>query len=126
LSLARLVVSIVLGSLMLSLALYTLEPPFGVVLGVVVSGLLVGILVVKAGMAFAAGLVSGLSGFLLAYSLSGGGSIGFTVYRELLGSVGPVVPLAYFMLSCGAVSALMAIVLPAVGLRGRSDLRKPG
>ncbi len=116
-SLARLVASIVLGSLAISSALYMLEPPLGISLGVIACGLLVGILSGKPGPALLAGLVSGLTGFLVAYSLGGGGLLGFNVYRELLGPIGPLVLLAYYMISCGGASALVAIVVPALRRR---------
>jgi hypothetical protein len=122
--LAKLVVSIALGSLTVSLALYILEPPLGIALGVIICGLLVGILLGRPGLAFIAGLTSGLTGFLVAYGLGGGGSLGFNVYRELLGSIGPLVPLAYYMLSCGSVSALIAIIIPAFRRGDSVTLRK--
>ena len=122
--LAKLVISIALGSLTVSLALYILEPPLGIALGVIICGLLVGVLLERPGLAFIAGLISGLTGFLVAYGLGSGGSLGFNVYRELLGSIGPLVPLAYYMLSCGSVSALIAIIIPAFRRGDSVTLRK--
>jgi hypothetical protein len=115
--LAKLLISIVLGSLTVSLALYILEPPLGIALGVIICGLLVGVLLGRPGLAFIAGLTSGLTGFLVAYGLGGGGLLGFNVYRELLGPIGPLVPLAYYMVSCGGASALVAMVVPTLRRR---------
>jgi len=124
LSLTRLVLTVVLGSLAVTLALYTLEPPLGVITGVIACGLLIGTPLGKPRVAFTAGLVAGSLGFLIAYSLGGGGFLSLAVYRELLGPIGPLVPLAYYMLSCGTLSAIAATILPYSRLARHVTLRK--
>jgi hypothetical protein len=120
LSLIRLVASAVLGILIVFLSLYFLEPPLGMALGVVISGLLIGILTTRPRNAFVIGLLSGLIGFFAAYGAGGGGSLGFAVYRELLGSIGLILPPIYYMLSCGIIAVAIAIITQALKTKGGS------
>ncbi len=107
------------GSLAVSSTLYMLEPPLGVVIGVILCGLLVGALTGKPRVAFASGLIAGLAGFLIAYILGGGGLLGLTVYRELLGPLGPLAPIAYYMIACSFTSTLTAMITQALRITSR-------
>ena len=111
LSLTRIVISMVLGAVIIALTLFYLEPPIGILLGIIICGLLVGVLIEKPRIAFITGAISGFLGFLMAYILGGGGSLGFSLYKELLGPIGPLVPLAYYTISCSIAATLVTIVL---------------
>ena len=108
-SLPRLIAAIALGSLALTLALATLEPPLGVIAGALLGGVVVGVLVERAALSLLSGALAGLAGFTLAYGIGGGGYLGVQVYRELLGSIGPLIPPAYYLATTGATAALVTL-----------------
>lgn len=115
-SLARLVASIALGALAILLSTTLLEPPVGVLLGVIACGLVTGLLVAGVVRSAITGALAGLAGFALAYGVSGGGSLGLQVYRELLGTLGPLIPPAYYAITTATI-ALTVTSIKRVTLR---------
>mgnify|MGYP001770673467 CR=1 FL=1 len=53
---------------------------------------------------------AGDAGFTLAYGVSGGGSLGLQVYRELLGTLGPLIPPAYYAITTATIALTVALI----------------
>jgi len=105
---------ILTSSILLLIVLYVAPPPISIVASVTLSGAFLGLIIGGFRSSLYSGLEAGILGFLISYLISGGSSLGFNIYYELLGYFGVILPLVYYPLAVGLIAGIVGSIRSSI------------
>jgi len=106
----RVIAIFIISLLTIVVSVTFIEPPSGIIIGMLLGGFISGLFINRVRTASLIGLFSGALGYLTLYILSGGGILGFMVYKELLGIIGLLLPFLYYSISCMMIAFITSFI----------------